>query len=148
MAPDTAKKYLATQIHTASKQQLILLVYDGAIRFCEKAVQALRENKIEEGHDALVRAQGIVVELMCALDQAVAPEFGKRLFALYNFWHLRLIEANLDHDPVRVEEVLSMMRPLRAAWAEAASKIRQNGHPLPSPDAAHAPSTSNLNLQG
>ncbi|MFH1021828.1 MAG: flagellar export chaperone FliS [Planctomycetota bacterium] len=151
MSADTAKKYLETQIRTASREQLLLLMYDGAIRFCEKAVHAMREARVEESHAALIKAQGVLMELMCSLDQAVQPEFSKRLFSLYNFWYLRLVEANLHRDAARVEGVLAMLRPLRRAWAEAVEKIRSDGGGgvgAKTPVIPAVPATSSLNLQG
>lgn len=127
--PSNPRRYLETHILTASREQLLVMLYDGALRFCEQGKEALAGKRLEESHEALVRAQRIVVELWCALDPAQDAELAKRLGGLYAFLYLRLVHANVHRDVVAVEDAVKVLGTLRQAWAEAADKVRKGESP-------------------
>lgn len=114
-------QYRQTAIQTAPQEQLIVMLYDGAIRFLEQAKTA-----IQSGQDAslpLGRAQDIIVELMASLNHA-AGEVAGNLNRLYDFWLYWLIQAQARRDAAKVEEVLTMVRELRDAWGTVAQQRR------------------------
>jgi flagellar protein FliS len=119
-----AREYLRTQIQTASREQLVLMLYDGAIRFCEQARQMLTQEDIEGGHRFFLRAQNVVLELLYALDRESGGEVAANLAALYTYMYNQLVEANVYKDVERVEHVLSILRSLRDAWSDAITQIR------------------------
>jgi flagellar protein FliS len=116
------EQYRQTAIQTAPPEQLVVMLYDGAIRFLEQAKTAL-----QEGHDAsepLLRAQDIIIELSSSLNRA-AGEVASNLARLYDFWIQWLLQAQIRRDPTKVEEVLGMVRELREAWGTIAQQQRK-----------------------
>jgi flagellar protein FliS len=112
-------EYLKTQILTASQEQLVLMLYDGAIRFCEGAKQGWQEENLEAAHNALVRAQDIVLELTYCLDKEAGGELADQMAQLYTFCYRHLVEANVQRSASMVEEVQGILRELREAWFQA-----------------------------
>jgi len=112
MIAKTEEKFRIDQIQTATKEQLLLMLYDGVISTCEQAIKAIRADHIARAHNVLVKAQEIITELMDAQCLQVEEEIDGRLYRLYAYIRLRLIEANLNLDEELVEEVLTLIRPL------------------------------------
>ena len=111
--------YESLQIETAGPEQLLLMLYDGAIRFLNEAIRAMAEENWEVSNAKLIKAQNIVSELMASLDMKLAGELGKNLFKLYDYLHYRLVQANMKRDVAMIDEVLTHLRDLRLTWAEA-----------------------------
>jgi flagellar protein FliS len=105
---DQAQKYLETQIRTATREQLLLLLFDGAIRFARTAKTAMAEQDHERMHEFLLRTQRIVVELMGSLDLRVGDDIYSRLIQLYKFTYLKLVSANLQKNPAFIDEALEV----------------------------------------
>lgn len=124
MTPQTyARAYQAQSVLTASPGQLVLLMYDGALRFMAqaRAAFALPERtpqRIERINTALLRAQAVVRELQASLNHEAGGEVAANLDRLYDYHLRRLVEANLRKDEAAVAEVEELVRPLRDAWAE------------------------------
>ena len=117
MNPQAAQNYLRTQVLTASPEQLQMMLYDGAIRFCEQARPALLSQKWETSYNMISRAQRIINELICGLKHEIAPELCARLAALYNYIYRQLIEANTEHSVASLDEALKILRFQRQTWA-------------------------------
>lgn len=115
----TVNHYGNQQIEGASPEQLLLLLYDGAIRFLNEALRALPEEDLETVNSKLIKAQNIVAELMSSLDMKVGGELAENLFRLYEYLHHRLIQANLKKDAEMIEEVLGHLKDLRETWRQA-----------------------------
>lgn len=111
--------YENQQIETASPEQLLLMLYDGAIRFLNEALRAMREEDWETYNAKLIKAQNIVSELMASLDVKLAGELGQNLFKLYDYIHYRLVQANMKKDEAMVNEALMHLKDLRVTWGEA-----------------------------
>lgn len=111
-------KYLETQAQTASPGRLVLMLYDGAIRFASQGRTDLVEGKKEAAHKNLIKAQDILTELMVSLDFE-AGEISHNLFALYDYMQHQLIQANTTKSVEPVDHTLRMLTELRDAWAEA-----------------------------
>jgi len=145
------KKYLETQIATASSEQLLLMLYDGAIRFLGRGRIAMEEKKYFESHEALLRAQKIVVELMCSLDREKAEELTEHLTSLYLYMYQKLIEANIEKSLEKIDEVTNLLTTLRSGWREAVSTLRNERAPTgtdgPSLNPPQTPG-SGISLQG
>ena len=107
--------YRQTQIKTASQGDLVLMLYDGAIRFIKQAEVALDEKNWEESCNYLVRAQDIVEELDQTLDLSVG-EVAENLHRAYRSMKYLLVRANMQKDPILAERVCKMMEKLRSAW--------------------------------
>ncbi|MBI3098322.1 MAG: flagellar export chaperone FliS [Planctomycetes bacterium] len=153
MVPNLAKNYFETQVRTASKEQLLLMLFDGAIRFAEQGKERMLARDTEGQHKGLVRAQRIMMELLSALDPSIGEELHGNLAGLYNFVYFRLVQANLKRDPVLIDEALKILANLRETWGEAVVRARQESasgvSPLPVPDRATSdPTRPAISLEG
>ncbi|OAM88599.1 flagellar export chaperone FliS [Termitidicoccus mucosus] len=118
-----ARIYQKQSILTASPGQLVLMLYDGALRFMAQAREAFslpREDlrRIEHINSALLRSQAILEELRSNLDLERGGEFAANLSRLYDYYIRRLHEANLRKEETPVIEIEKFVRDLRDAWAE------------------------------
>lgn len=117
-------QYRQTQIQTAPPEQLVLMLYDGAIKFATQSIESIKNNDISAAHQTLVRVQDIVNELMLSLNSD-AGEIADQLHMLYDYLYRRAVEANIKKDVEIVEEVVRFLRELRVTWAEAILIARQ-----------------------
>jgi flagellar protein FliS len=111
--------YRESAVLTATPQQLVVMLYDGANRFLVQSAVAMREGRPGLAGQKLNRAEAIIDELLVTLDLSVG-EIAVRLQALYVFFKQHLMAARLGQDADKVEEVARLMRALRSAWADAA----------------------------
>ena len=138
-----AQTYKSAAVNTATPNSLLLMLYDGAIKFMRIADKAFEcEDPLEFNqtiHNNLVKAQNIVRELRGALISNGEGEEGdlvNNLIALYDYFDRRLQEANIKKNREIVGEIITRMSELREAWAEAHTKENQNK------DSSIKPSTS------
>ncbi len=122
MAMEPAARYLEMQVMTATREQLLLLLFDGAIRFAEQGRESQQAKEFERSTERLQRAQEIMLEVMSALDHSVGDELYIKLIALYQFCHSRLLTANLSRKSAPVDDALQILRNLRAMWGEAVAR--------------------------
>jgi flagellar secretion chaperone FliS len=108
--------YREASVMTASPEQLVVMLYDGAGRFLRQAEGSMVEGSWLQASEKLSRAEAIIDELLATLDMD-AGEIAERLQAIYVFCKTRLIEARIERDPVRVDQVARLMAELRGAWA-------------------------------
>jgi flagellar protein FliS len=108
--------YREASVMTASPEQLVVMLYDGAGRFLRQAEGSMVEGSWLQASEKLTRAEAIIDELLATLDMD-AGEIAERLQAIYVFCKTRLIEARIERDPVRVDQVARLMAELRGAWA-------------------------------
>ena len=112
-----ANQYLRTKVLTATPEQLQMMLFDGALRFCEQARLALQSKNFEQSYDLIARVQKILLELSCSLKHDVLPDLCGKLAALYNFAYRKLIEANVRHDLASLEQAMSILKYQRETWA-------------------------------
>lgn len=116
--------YRQTSIQTASPDRLLIMLIDGLITALERAKAAISSGDTLEAHRQLIKAQDIIREgLLGPLDMRY--EVSQSLAQLYEYYHRRLVEANLRKDAEAVDEVLEHMRGWRETWVQAAAKARQ-----------------------
>ena len=118
--PNTA--YRKTQVETASPEALILMLYDGAIRFMGQAEIAFEDKNIEQISNMLLRIQAIFAELMSALDKEKGGEIACNLERLYVFFLEKLGEANIKKDVQPMLEIKPLVQNLRNTWEQAMQK--------------------------
>jgi len=109
--------YKKNQINTTSSENLVLMLYDGARKFISKGIKSLDSGDIQEANHYLLRAQDILSELMTGINFE-AGEIAEGLFAIYEYMHYRLIQANLKKDGQSAQEVLIMINDLRDVWVQ------------------------------
>ena len=117
-------KYKKTQIETADQGKLIMMLYDGAIKFVNKAIELMADkkaNNIEKIHKNIVKAQDIIMELMSSLNMEI--EFSKKLFSIYMYMNKRLVDANVNKKTEPLIEVKQYLVELRDAWEKAAKQV-------------------------
>jgi flagellar secretion chaperone FliS len=123
------KQYQQTQVQTSSPEMLLIMLYDGAIQFLNKAKVGIENKDIEEIHNNILGAQRILTEFMSTLDMKIGGEVAQNLYNLYDYLHYRLVLANLKKDVSMVDEVLVHLKDLKQTWEEAikiAAKERVN----------------------
>ena len=117
-------QYNNSKILTASPAELTLMLYDGAIKFCNIAVMAIEKYDVMKAHTYIVKTENIIEEFQATLNHKypVAKDFDN----VYKYIYNRLIEANVKKDKDILEEVLVHLRTLRDTWKEV-MKITHNG---------------------
>lgn len=123
--------YRKTQIETASPEALILMLYDGAIRFIGQAEIAFEEKNIEQISNLLLRIQAIFTELLSALDKDKGGEIAVNLERLYVFFLEKLSDANIKKDPKPLEEIKPLIIDLRNTWEQAMQKHQSSSPATP-----------------
>jgi len=111
--------YRESAVLTATPEQLVVMLYDGANRFLTQSAIAMRDGRAGLAGEKLRRAEAIIDELLATLDISVG-EIAERLQALYLFFKEHLMSARLKQDAGKVDEVAHFMRELRASWAAVA----------------------------
>ena len=116
--------YLETKVLTASPEQLQLMLYDGAIRFCEQAKTAIEAKDIENSYLLITRAEKIVMEMQGSMRDDVAPETCANMRRLYLFCYDRLVTANLKKDLNALDEAIEVLKNLRETWQMLMKKLQ------------------------
>jgi len=111
--------YRESAVLTATPEQLVVMLYDGANRFLTQSAIAIRDGRAGLAGEKLRRAEAIIDELLATLDMSVG-EIAERLQALYLFFKEHLMSARLKQDAGKVDEVAHFMRELRSSWAAVA----------------------------
>ena len=113
------KQYQTSQIQTASPEKILIMLYDGAIQFLNKAKKELENKNIQEVHNNIIGAQKIVAEFMNTLDMEIGGATAVNLYNLYEYMHFRLVQANMKKDVAMIDEVLVHLKDLKSTWEEA-----------------------------
>jgi len=108
--------YNNSRILTASPAELTLMLYEGAIKFCNIAIMGIDENDIEKAHINITKVEKIITEFRATLDHKY--EVAKDFDNVYSYLQKRLKEANIKKDKEILEEVLSHLRTMRNTWKE------------------------------
>jgi flagellar secretion chaperone FliS len=108
--------YRESAVLTATPEQLVVMLYDGANRFLTQSAVAMRERRPAVAGEKLRRAEAIINELLVTLDMSVG-EIAQQLQSLYVFFKDHLVAARIEQSAEKVEEVARLMRELRTAWA-------------------------------
>ncbi|EKO1912563.1 flagellar export chaperone FliS [Clostridium botulinum] len=117
--------YKNNSVNFASKDQLLLMLVDGAVKFSKIARQAILDKDIPKAHENLVKTQDIFYELMATLDANQAGTWGKQLMSIYEFIVRRLGEANIKKDTKIMDEVIPLIEDIRDTWYEAEKLSKQ-----------------------
>ncbi len=113
--------YRESSVLTASPEQLVVMLYDGALRFLRQSQAAYGEGAWQHGSDRMQRAEAIVDELLATLDMEAGGEVAQRLQAIYVFCKKHLIEARLERSSEKIGAVIKLLSDLRDAWAQIAA---------------------------
>lgn len=125
------QKYKATAVQSASREKLLLMMYEGAIKFTKMAIKSAEEKKIAERCVNIGRAFDIVLELNNTLDHKVGGELSARLEQLYMFITEQFTKANISGDPEPLRASLRILENLYEGWVQAIEKIKEEEKKAP-----------------
>lgn len=116
-------EYTQNKILTASPAEVTLMLYEGAIKFCNIAITAIEQGQIEKAHTNIVKTQRIIEEFRNTLDHKypVAEDFDR----IYVYLLQRLLQANIKKDTAILEEVNTHLRSVRDTWKEVMRRSNQ-----------------------
>ncbi len=114
--PNAYAQYNNSKVMTASPAELTLMLYEGSIKFCNRAIAALEKQDVPEAHSNIVKVERIIDYLRQTLDMKyeVAQDFDR----IYSYLGQRLVEGNLKKDREALEEVCVHLRSVRDTWKE------------------------------
>lgn len=123
--PNAYAQYNNSKILTASPAELTLMLYEGAIKFCNIAITAVEQKDIQKAHDNIVKTQKIIEHFRVTLDMKypVAQDFER----VYVYLEQRLVQANMKKDPEILQEVLEHLHTMRDTWKEVMRINRGKG---------------------
>ncbi len=113
---NAAEMYQQNSVKTASPAKLTLMLYDGAVKFCNIALEAIETDNIQKANENIKKVENIIVELRVSLDMKypVAKEFD----TVYDYIYRRLVEANMKKDKEILQEALKHIKTMRETWKE------------------------------
>ena len=138
--------YLRHEVDGASQGKLIVMLYDAAIRFMRSAKKDIADKKVEEAHNNIIRAENILYELMSTLNTDEGGELAQNLLQLYDFMIWELVEANTTKRVDKIENVLKVITPIRAAWKEVV--VRELAEASQTREQKSADEIKSLNIAG
>lgn len=109
-------QYKQTQITTANQGKLIVMLYDGAIKFLTIALDNMSPKSYDVVNNNIIKAQDIITELLLSLNMDEGGEISQNLFNLYMYFKRQLLEANIKKDAEIINQVLKLLKELRDAW--------------------------------
>ncbi len=108
--------YQETAIATQNRGRLIVMLYDGAIKFLRRAIEDIQRGDFAAKGRHIVKAQDILFELNTVLDMEKGGEVAQNLRSLYNFMQRHLTQANIRKDPRMIQEVIDLLDELNQSW--------------------------------
>ncbi|MCL1999768.1 MAG: flagellar export chaperone FliS [Turicibacter sp.] len=124
MQKNPYEKYKNHAINTATKEELTLMLFDGAVKFCNQALAAIENKDHVKTNEAILRVQNIVREFQITLDRT--HDISGQLDQIYDYLHRRLVTANIKKDVEILIEVRDHLRSLRDTWKEAMKLAKQD----------------------
>lgn len=111
-------RYEDVYVTTAGKERLIILAYDGIVKFINQAKMNIEKGDIAGKSDRIFKATAVIEELAASLNMEDGGEIAEKLYALYGYMLKQLLIANLKSDPQILDEVLLLLKTLYSAWVE------------------------------
>lgn len=123
VATHSANSYLRTRVMTASREELRLLLLEGAIKFVMQAKEGLLARNFEQVFSGTDNARNIIVELITGVQSAPNPELAERVRSLYTFFYVRLTEASFEKSVEKFDEVIGLLEYERETWVLLMEKV-------------------------
>lgn len=124
MNKNAYQKYKTTSVQSASREKILLMLYEGAIKFTKLAIKAIEEKKIADRGMNIGRAFDIIMELNNTLDHKVGGEVAVQLEQLYMFMMDQYTKANISGNPEPLQSNLKLLQTLYDGWVQAVEKIK------------------------
>jgi flagellar protein FliS len=116
-----AEAYYQTHVQSRSPLELVVMLYDGALRFCDQAATAMDAGDMAAKATAMSKAQAILSELQNTLNVKDGGDVARQLDALYGHMQDRLVDANIQRSSAPIRDVIRLLTPLRDAWSQVAT---------------------------
>jgi flagellar protein FliS len=116
--------YKKTSVETASKEQILLMLYQAAIKNCKKAIEAIEQKNLAKKGEYIGKMQDIIVELSNSLDFEVGGEVAKELASLYDYILYSSTQANIKIEKSHLEGCLKVLNTLYDGWTEAIKNLK------------------------
>lgn len=126
MYPNAYNVYKSNSVNYASKEQLLLMLVEGAVKFAKIGRQAMVDKDIEKANSSLIRTQDIFTELMVSLD-TTKGEWTKQMLSIYEFIKRQLVQANLKKDIKIMDEVIPLIEDVSNLWHDAYKEAKRQG---------------------
>ncbi len=110
------KAYQETAVSTANKGRLVVLLYEGAIKFLKLALKEIETGNHEARNRYMIRAQDIITELNSVLDTEAGGQIAENLRQLYDFMYRQLVQANIKQDTAKINDVIRLLEDLNESW--------------------------------
>jgi flagellar protein FliS len=125
-------QYKETQVTTANQGKLIVMLYDGAIKFLNIAIENMASPRTYDvANTNIIKAQDIVTELLLSLNMKEGGEISQNLFNLYMYFKKALLDANIAKNPELIKPVVTNLRSLRDAWDHISANETKSDHNHP-----------------
>jgi|SRR5690554_278013 len=112
------KRYRQTQVETANPLDLIIMMYDGAVKFLNQAKTAMEEKQIEQAHNLIQRVHRIIEELNFSLNMEAGGEVAANLRQFYNYIDAELSRANMRKSPQLIDGIIRLLTEMKGSWVE------------------------------
>ncbi|NME82796.1 flagellar export chaperone FliS [Clostridium sp. SM-530-WT-3G] len=116
--------YKANSVNFASKEQLLLMLVDGAVKFAKIGRQAIADKDIQKAHNNIIKTEDIFTELRATLDIS-AGQWAEDMFEIYGFINQKLFEANIKKSTEIMDEIIPLIEEVRDIWYEAEKRARR-----------------------
>jgi len=116
--------YKKTSVETASKEQILLMLYQAAIKNCKKGIEAIEQKNLSKKGEHIGKLQDIIIELSNSLDFEVGGEVAKELASLYDYMLYASSQANIKIDKTHLEGCLKVLNTLYEGWTEAIKSVK------------------------
>src|SRR3989442_8282923 len=132
-------KYKEIAVQTSSPTKLVVLLYEGAIRFLQQSISAIESNDLDTKRQAVDRAVAVIQHLQSTLDMNRGGEVAAEIDRLYTYIHSKILEGSTKLQTIALEEAIKLLTVLLSGWEEAARKEEQHAVPttLPAEQAAN-----------
>lgn len=118
-ATNAYNAYKNNSVNYASKEQLLLMLVEGAVKFAKIGRQAIVDKDVKKAHENIVKTQNIFYELMATLDVSKGGDWAKGLISVYDFITRRLMDANIKKDAEIMNEVIPLIEDIKDTWEQA-----------------------------
>lgn len=123
MTYNALNQYKQNVVFTATPEELTLMLYDGSIKFMNIAKYSIENDDIQRAHEALIRAQDIIIELNLSLNMEY--DLSTNFRRLYEFILDKLIDANIQKEIEPIDEALEILTEMRDTWKEAMQQVKK-----------------------
>ena len=143
--------YLRNKVLTASREELRLLLLDGALKFAQQGREGLSAKNYEQSFMGISQCRAIVLELLTTVRPEPDPELAQRVRAIYTFMYTKLVEASMERNVTKLDQVVKLLEYERETWVllmQQLAKERAGGEGIPEAAAAEAGARTALSIEG